>query len=69
MVPVGDRHHSDVGSPSADPIKILREGRPVSVGGLSFYRPAWIFGASPAEIRPRIRLVRRLHTVLNRDSS
>src|SRR5258708_11841449 len=38
-VPVGGRHDSDVGSPSADPIKILREGWPVSVGGLCFYRP------------------------------
>ena len=36
-----------------------------------FYRrlPAQFLGASRAEVRPRIRLVRWLHTVLNRDSS
>jgi hypothetical protein len=39
--------------------------------GCSLYRPlsAWTFGTSRVEIRPRIRLVRWLHTVLNRDSS
>ena len=36
-----------------------------------FYRrlPVQILGASRAEVRPRIRLVRWLHTVLNRNSS
>jgi len=67
-VPVGDRHDSDVGSPSADPIKILREGGCFSWRPLFLSTTVSLFGAPRVEIRPRIRLVRWLHTS-QRDSS